>query len=392
MGYGTLLVGAMACTEAPDVPLPQPEPEAGVEVLTPAAVDPVPGDADVQAQPDDPPQPWRVVEEWRVGAVEGEAHELLGAPTVVGVDPLERVHVIDFQSQNVRVFDPDGGFVRWIGGPGGGPGEFDGPLSMAWDPDARLWVADGWNARFTVFDSTGSVDATWPRPYSAGDFVQQLHILPDGTLLDEAGGQDQSGRNVRHFVHFVPGADRHDTLLTVASPQPPRRGAPAIGGPSPWHAYRSTLLHAIAPDGTVWVAGSGEYRAVRLSLSGDTLQVVEGSHRPMPLTSQDEERIRAGLREAGMERDELLLERPIIQRLLPLPDGHLLVQIEEEVGETSDLFDIFDPQSRYVGSVRAGFRIAPRSIPAVRGDTLYAIVTEELDVAQVVKATLLRPQ
>jgi hypothetical protein len=130
-------------------------------------------------------------------------------------------------------------------------------------------------------------------------------------------------------------------------------------------------------------------RAVRLSLSGDTLQVVEAQHRSMPLTSEEEDLIRSGLRETGRTRDEVLVERPIIQRLIPLPDGS---QVTEEVGEVSDLFDVFDPESRLVGSVRSGFLIGPRTIPAVRGDTLYAIVTAELDLPQLVKATLLRPR
>jgi hypothetical protein len=402
VGYGILFLAAAACTEAPkprEAPLPEPAPAAEVRADATLTAQ-LPADSvepEAVAEPDDAPEPWRMVEAWRVGAAEGEEHELFGGPTVVGVDPLGRVHVIDFQAQDIRVFDPDGGWVRRIGGPGGGPGEFDGPLSMAWDTDARLWVADGWNARYTVFDSTGAVDATWPRRLPAHAFRQRLHVLPDGSLLDEASGQDEGGRAVIHFVRFAPEADLQDTVLTVASPQPPRRSAPptaprAPGSSSNWQVYLSALVHAIAPDGTVWVARSGAYRAVRLSLSGDTLQVVEGQHRSMPLTSEEEDLVRSGLREIGRARDEVLVERPIIQRLIPLPDGHLLVQVTEEVGEVSDLFDVFDPDSRFVGSVRSGFLIGPRTIPAVRGDTLYAIVTAELDLPQIVKATLLRPR
>ncbi len=397
-----LLLAAAACAEVPgprEAPLPEPAPAAEVRAeATPTAQLPTDSvEPEAAAEPDDSVQPWRMVEAWRVGAAEGEEHELFGGPTVVGVDPLGRVHFIDFQAQDIRVFDPDGGFVRRIGGPGGGPGEFDGPLSMAWDTDGRLWVADGWNARYTVFDSTGTVDATWPRRLSVRDLRQQLHFLSDGSILDEAGGQNESGRSVIHFVRFVPETDLQDTVLTVASPQPPRRSAPPAAPMAPasssnWQVYLSSRVHAIAPDGTVWVARTGAYRAVRLSLTGDTLQVVEAHHRSMPLTSEEEDLVRSGLREAGRARDEVLVERPIIERLIPLPDGHLLVQVTEEVGEVSDLFDVFDPESRFVGSVRSGFRISPRTIPAVHGDTLYAIVTGELDLPQIVKATLLRPR
>jgi hypothetical protein len=51
-------------------------------------------------------------------------------------------------------------------------------------------------------------------------------------------------------------------------------------------------------------------------------------------------------------------------------------------------FDVFDPDGRYLGHVRVpeSFRIDPE--PVVRGDHVWAVTRDELDVATVVRFRL----
>jgi hypothetical protein len=48
-------------------------------------------------------------------------------------------------------------------------------------------------------------------------------------------------------------------------------------------------------------------------------------------------------------------------------------------------FDVFEPDGRYVGRVRApnGFTMHPK--PVIRGDTVWAIVRDELDVQRLAR-------
>jgi hypothetical protein len=55
-------------------------------------------------------------------------------------------------------------------------------------------------------------------------------------------------------------------------------------------------------------------------------------------------------------------------------------------------FDVFEPDGRYLGMVRApeGFSRSPR--PVMRGDTVWAVVRGELEVPYVVRFHVRRPR
>ncbi|MBN1934361.1 MAG: TIGR03663 family protein [Anaerolineae bacterium] len=66
----------------------------------------------------------------------------------------ELVYVSDTGNKRVQVFTLDGQFVIAWGGKGIGDGEFDEPVGLALDAEGRTFVADTWNQRIQVFEST----------------------------------------------------------------------------------------------------------------------------------------------------------------------------------------------------------------------------------------------
>lgn len=103
----------------------------------------------------------RLVEELRLGRIEGLESDMFSDIHDVTVDGDGRIYVIDPGMQNVRVFDHDGQLVRQIASEGEGPGErrhrrmsYLGPTSVTWDPHrGRLWIDDGFQRQ--VLDSLG---------------------------------------------------------------------------------------------------------------------------------------------------------------------------------------------------------------------------------------------
>ena len=71
--------------------------------------------------------------------------------------------VADGEGPNSRVvkFSKDGKFVKWWGGKGTGPGQFNVPHSIALDPKGRLYVADRGNNRIQIFDQNGKFLNQW---------------------------------------------------------------------------------------------------------------------------------------------------------------------------------------------------------------------------------------
>src|SRR5690606_26265110 len=83
----------------------------------------------------------------------------------------------------------DGQFLRDIGSGGGGPGQLDEPSGLALHPDGRLFVADYWNRRVSVFNTDGSFAYSFPvrgwydeqgnRPYLAVDAARDMLYVTD---------------------------------------------------------------------------------------------------------------------------------------------------------------------------------------------------------------------
>ncbi|MBN1200710.1 MAG: TIGR03663 family protein [Anaerolineae bacterium] len=109
-------------------------------------------------------------------------------PRDVAVGPDGNVYVADTGNKRVRVYTPEGEFIKDIGGAGSALGQLDEPVGLAFNPmSGDLYVADTWNRRISVFDRNGMAVRTWTvnmwfnnresynRPY--------LAVSPDGTLV-----------------------------------------------------------------------------------------------------------------------------------------------------------------------------------------------------------------
>ena len=95
------------------------------------------------------------------------------------------IFIADGEGPNTRVvkLGPDGKFIKWWGGKGTGPGQFDVPHSIAIDSKGRLYVGDRSNNRIQIFDQDGKFLNQWANfgtPW--GDFVKGDRIyVVDGT-------------------------------------------------------------------------------------------------------------------------------------------------------------------------------------------------------------------
>ena len=73
------------------------------------------------------------------------------------------IFIADGEGPNTRVvkFHKDGQFVKWWGGKGSGPGQFNVPHTIAIDGKGLLYVGDRSNNRVQVFDQSGQFIKQW---------------------------------------------------------------------------------------------------------------------------------------------------------------------------------------------------------------------------------------
>ncbi len=340
---------------------------------------------------------WQVVEEFRVGGSqwgENPDEELsYSMNTSVTLGPNGQIFVVATATPRVVVFSGDGEFVRSFGRAGEGPGEFRNPSALAWDGSDRLWVAEGMSGRYHVFDSTGTYQKSVPRP------VHYLARLQHPLVWDPAGAIVDEGVSDDAVVLYLR-VDTLGQLVDTAAAIPMLANPPALRDvrtmPT-WESFSLVRAHyvprrwwSLAPDGTVWSAVSGHLRLVQTTRSGDTLRIVETSHRPAELDAGDRAVIAEGLAEAGISRGDIELVRPVFDAIHVMDDGHILVGIIEEVGEDPGTFDVFDPVGIFLGTLDLGFVIPDRNIPALVGDTIIAVTPGDLDLPYLVRATIKR--
>jgi hypothetical protein len=345
---------------------------------------------------------WTVVEDLRIGSAEGDDATAFARVRALAVDAYDRIYVLDYQAQDVRVFDRDGRHVRTVGRRGDGPGEFQGAQALALDAEGRLWVLDRQSARYSLFDTAGSFEASYPRQAYFLRTGQIWGVTPSGGLLDSwsPGSTEPSAPEQTGLFRFHPATGARDSLLLPPFDRPTYEGVVRRGSttnrflfPVP---FTSEELLALDARGFVWRALSGAYEVAQLSSTGDTVRLVRREYQPVPVSDEDRDRALDRIRDA-MEGGDLRLDpsrvpavRPALNGFLVDDRGYLWVApVGEGHGEGFAL-DVFDPDGRYLGKVSTpmrSWRVSPRAL--VRGAHLYYLITDSLDVPYVVRARII---
>jgi hypothetical protein len=284
---------------------------------------------------------WNVA---RTGITIGEA---VGAPeyvfdrvagVVVGRDG--HIYVADGAALEVRVFSPQGSFLRRFGGRGDGPGEFRDIRGLARAPEG-VAVLDGARARVTVFRPGGTLARSFDLD---GSDRRTGHHLP--MRFDERGryydpvilpvGPDGRGLGVR--IHGRDGAG----VETVR-----------LGGALPRNRFDPSPSVAVGPDGRIYHALGDQYRITVLDPQGDTLRVLLRRVLPRPLAAEE-----LGDSAVVLVRHEEMppvgaapAYKPIIAGLRVDDLGNLWVETYSDDHSTHLEWSVHDPAGRYLGEV-----------------------------------------
>lgn len=343
---------------------------------------------------------WRLIEELRIGAVDGPQAITRVGGIVVSPD---RRHIFVSQPQEtlVRMFDAESGrLVRTIGRSGGGPGEF-GLLTGIGIMRDTLVVLDSRNSRYSLF----SVDGEIVRDESVrSPPLVPIAIGADGTVIAEtqassigarATGLVTSTRVVQmtrkgSIIRTLGGRDLNDTALHAEA------GGRIFVGIQP--LSENTFVR-VAPDGSSLmfvdgrVSGSsaGRFYITRLGLRGDTIYRRAYRYQPRPVPQEIADSIYGRYSTVRMPelRDHIRLPAvlPPVSAVVLNADGSAWLRRGERNLETVDWL-VLDPQGLIRASLTLpiGFRN-----PTVDGERVWGVVRDDLDISYVVRYRIRRP-
>lgn len=354
---------------------------------------------------------WTVVEELRMGSLEGDPDYQFGQIGFISVGSDGTLYVIDAQAQHVQVFSAAGEFERTIGGPGGGPGELGpGAAFVITGPGDTLLVPDIANRRVNRYAPDGTSLTSFPlelekgmpmnwRP-TTGGVAEQVRPLD---LLASPGAPAGDGNDA--ILLIANDGTVIDTLLKFPS------GGTLKGGASPEiHLFSPEPYWTISADHTIAYGVSDDYRVSVYAPGGELQRIIAMPFEQEPVSENDKRAVMGFIEEmwlqAGVPPQALTQLRGIVHfgeffpafaQIRSGPQGTLWVQHYRSVGDLSEEqlenynlleesgapdWDVFGSDGKLLGRVTMPDRFAPR---VFQDDNIYGVWRDEFDVQYVMR-------
>ena len=355
---------------------------------------------------------WLVEPDLRIGEFGGDPRYQFGQIGSLALNGVGNILVVDRQAREVREFTAQGEYVRTIGSPGQGPGQFErGVTDIFLTKGDTLLVPDVRNRRVHRFAPDGSLlDAVsldigkYRVLRSRWSAVRAEGVMQVRPAASES--EDQPNDELRVV--------NSDGSLGAVLLSLPRGGLFEPGGALRY--FTPEPMWGVTDSLTVMYGVTGEYRLGLYDRGGALRTVIAREHMPRPITDRDIRAFFAYLDRAwlanGARPDQLRANRqrvrfaetfPAFSAVHQGPQGTIWVQRVQAPGDLSDErielynfiedfgaadWDVFDAAGRLLGMVRMPLRFQPRLFV---GDAIYGVVRDEFDVQYAVRVRVVTP-
>jgi hypothetical protein len=322
---------------------------------------------------------WRLERELTIGSLD-DSEEALTHIGSFTVDAEGTMYLGLPRDPVIKVFSAEGEFLRDIGRGGQGPGEFTMIGFLGWLGDT-LYVPDAMNQRVSYFGRDGSFLRSDLLAWSVVDEVYVprtvSRVLADGTYLVQPsfGSRNLADGTVTRRPLFRMN-EEGEVLITIArTSTETAQGAISVGSGQMYvsQPFSDDPLLALAKDGRHAVilhrkaaepGASATMRMEKISVSGDTLWVMDLPYDPMPMRESYRDSVvesfAESLSEGGMLgsagearnalEDVFFLPAsfPPASRMIVTSDGTIWVK-RESTGEDEARWDVFSAEGVPVG-------------------------------------------
>jgi hypothetical protein len=331
------------------------------------------------SSPIEEPLTMKLEELWRLGGDSEADEEFFGVIGAITTDDASNVYLLDRQLAEVKVFTPDGDYLRTIGHEGEGPGEFRRPTDMFMTPGGDVGVLQMRPGKVVLLTTDGDPAGEFtvgPRDAGfsmlrSGESAGKHMVMAYGTGKMEEGKMtrlsllvscDSNGEEIARF-------HEEEAEMNFAKPV-----VDETNGMTPtW---------ALGPDGKIYVVSKwGDYSIRVHSPDGPILHVVTREYEHLDRSKEEMESARGRFVFRGVNPEVVVSEyEPDVRGMFPRPDGSLWVLTSrgerDSEGTALGTFDVFDSQGRFTHQVTIEAEGDPRDDAIFMvGDRLF-VVTE----------------
>ena len=273
-------------------------------------------------------------------------------PGRVAVDAGGNVYIGDDTDMAIKVFDPQGKYLRAIGRKGEGPGEFTYIGDIIPLPDGRLMVTDFQARRTSFFGPDGQFLVSYPWKKN----FLRVHWATNSSCTLEEGVYSEASRE--RWVKTVDFAG--EELLTFGKFTFPefkmiRIGEGAMSTSVPW-----SPASVLAGDGSrqwLYHCPGDKYLIEVYNQQGKLFRKIDRPYGPVPVTDEDINEIKSRVAQRPdspaaklYQQMEFPKVKPITNRMIVDSDGNLWVrtsEVKKEGGKEITGYDIFIPDGFY---------------------------------------------
>lgn len=334
---------------------------------------------------------WRLVEDGRFAGAEG-TDAALNEPQSLAVDALGRVYVADRKPTIIKVFSPDGSFLRTVGREGAGPGEFRVAFLAAWRD--RLVVHDPQQSRTSVFDTAGAFLTSW---HSACCYWTDIGVDSAGRIYvpSPTFGEGQAEAPAQPWLRFRMDGSVVDTLRlppwkhegkawTLRAGSGRNQMMMQLGVP-----FSPDRQYALHPDGGFVYGWSGAYELAVSPRGQDTSLVIRRAWTAEPIpdpmrVAVVEENIRnvgpqfpeAELR-ATFRIEDVPTATPAFMSIAVDPEGHVWARRLLGSDSTRTTWDVFDRRGVWLGPVTAPAKVGDYGARTFARGAIYTAIEDD---------------
>jgi hypothetical protein len=299
------------------------------------------------------------VEDLSISGEDKDGNIILYEPMLSFVDDNENIYIIEIKDQVIKVFGPDGKFIKTIGAKGSGPGEFKSMGYLAVTKDGKLVVPDQISRRTSFFDSSGRFLKSFQWQTYYGNFIM---IKSSSYITSEfiySGDRqfrqlfvkkvDFNGKEIRSYGEFS--TEEPGKII--------RQGKYTHFFISP--VSTSSIFAGDQDRGLFYHCVNNKYIIEVYDTSGKLLRKIDRPYEPVPFTDKDAKAYRARFGDLtndffrkAIEEMEMPKVKSVVERMHVDDEGNLWIrtnEIKEEGDKILTAFDIFDSDGYYFAKV-----------------------------------------
>lgn len=324
-----------------------------------------------------------------IGLEMGDSAYVFGMILEAGHGTGGEIVVLDMQRSCLSIYSPEGDFLRSVGSPGPGPGEFQVPINFAVMSDGGFAVADAMAGNISFFGPDGEytrmMDGFFPMP------PMSIEGGPDGSLVGQSMAMVMTDREMHSSMEICRWSDSTEADLVYFSTP---IDLDLHGGGRATTARRGPQVDfAVGPEGSVFIAElSDTLFSVRgYSPDGEEFLFIEETVERTPLTQEEIDAgslslsitVTDGEASSDMERvHDVYPWRNVIESIGVDGEGRIWV----EMGNTDrPFFRVYDNSGELLFLAVTDFPFTPVTRPSftVDGSGILACDRDPMDYPKV---------